>query len=199
MAHNNNSGCINTIFALIFVPLMLFAIGKGCVSCADELFKSSNNRSYTPSSSYNQSNSGDRQSNKLFTPSSNNNEHKEYSQPRYRTEYYDENCSRCNGTGIVVCSYCNGKGYIMGKCSNCKGKGSIHIKRRGLNVFSNEWETYETDEMCVSCLGEGLLKQTCSHCSNDNPSGFIGHNSTYMTCPTCQGRRTFRQSRQVQY
>lgn len=62
MAHNNNSGCINTIFALIFILLMLFAIGKGCVSCADELFKSSNNRSYTPSSSYNQSNSGGRQS-----------------------------------------------------------------------------------------------------------------------------------------
>ena len=32
MANNQNkSGCINFIFLLVFAPLILFAVGKGCI------------------------------------------------------------------------------------------------------------------------------------------------------------------------
>lgn len=119
-------------------------------------------------------------------------------QLRYRTEYYDVRCSRCNGSGSVVCTYCGGKGYLTVTCSQCGGKGSFHVKKGGRNFLTDEWETYETDEMCVSCFGKGVTETRCNHCNSEYPYG--NHLiSTYMTCPSCHGQGIYKESRQVPY
>lgn len=143
-------------------------------------------------------------SNQYTQPQRNNNVYQQPQQPRYRTEYYDERCSQCYGSGSVVCTYCGGKGYIQQICSYCQGEGSKQVyKVVRATIDPSTWEEvdkvygYES-ELCTACMGSGRKEVRCTHCNSEYPYG--NHLiSTYMTCPSCRGQGIFHKSRQVPY
>ncbi|MGM9863528.1 MAG: hypothetical protein ACI305_04610 [Lepagella sp.] len=125
-------------------------------------------------------------------------------QPQFRTEYYDEKCYRCSGTGQIVCPYCSGKGYEKVSCSNCNGRGYKQVYKVVRSTLDPAtWEEtdkvygYE-DEYCTYCFGTGYKKSRCSHCNSEYPYG-NSLISTYITCPECRGQGVFHKSRQVPY
>lgn len=142
MAHNNNSGCINTIFALIFVPLMLFAIGKGCVGCANDLFKSSSNTSYSSHSSEKEDNNkwGENGVDPVLRTSTGG----IYKDPKYPNHYFDI---------TTTCPQCNGKG----QWETIKSNPNIYDSQGNLktNVPIGTTEIVK----CSACYGTGFEKR----------------------------------------
>ena len=176
--------------------ILLFLAGKAC----SEQHRKDNGHAVPIRQDYNSSpqNRTTKPSNQNVIPGVNVDEIRRQSQPHYRTEYYDERCSQCNGSGSIVCSYCGGKGFSNVTCSNCSGRGSHHVRKTAQNVFDDSWDTYETDEMCMACFGKGSVEKRCIHCNSDYPYG-NSLISTYMTCPSCHGQGIFHKSRQVPY
>lgn len=184
------------IVAFFGFCIILFLGGK---ACSESRSNNSNHAApvqqiNTPSPQY----APAHPSNQQAIPGVNVDELRQQYQPRYRTEYYDERCSQCYGSGSVVCSFCGGKGYTYVTCSSCNGRGAHHVRKTAQNVFDDSWDTYETDEMCMACFGKGSVEQRCNHCNSDYPYG-NSLISTYMTCPTCHGQGVFHRSRQVPY
>lgn len=196
---SNNGGCINLIYVLLVAPMLLFALGKGCICCADELFKNTNNVNNSKSSSFtHDSNWKYEHSKQQLAPKMEVNNNHSTSQPRFRTEYYDEKCIKCNGSGTINCMYCNGRGYVIEKCLKCKGKGSIYVEKNKYNFLHDEWETFESYDICISCFGKGGKEIRCTHCRQFDYLDVIS-TSSYMVCPNCHGQGILHRSRQVQY
>lgn len=196
---DNNKSQVKEGFGIIAFfggCILLFLAGK---TCSEHNHKDNGHvqplqQPSTPSPQY----APTHPSNQFTQPQRSNNVYQQPQQPRYRTEYYDERCSQCYGSGSVVCTYCGGKGYTSVTCTYCGGRGSKHVRKGGQNFLTGEWETYETDEMCSACFGKGVTEQRCSHCNSEYPYG--NHLiSTYMTCPTCHGQGIFHKTRQVPY
>lgn len=114
---------------------------------------------------------------------------------KYRTEYYDEKCPSCEGSGRIICPYCGGSARMATTCQSCNGSGKRVIHRTGQNFATGEWETFEDYDVCMNCLGKGVKETVCSYCKNDNYYGTPSH----IACPNCQGRGVFHKSRQVSY
>lgn len=116
---------------------------------------------------------------------------------RYRTEYYNDICSYCSGTGYITCRFCNGTGHLTANCRECNGKGyteftmwvSGNLYEGGHNVTSHL--------SCLKCGGKGTETAPCPHCHliGTKNNSFINGN----TCSTCNGSGRITKSRQVPY
>lgn len=142
MARRNNDGCVDLILVLIFASVILFALGKGCVSCANDLLESSNNPSHTsPAPEENDSHTwGEDGVDPVLRTSTGG----IFKDPNYPNYYFDitTTCPQCNGRGQWETIKPNtdiydangnlktnvpiGKTEIV-KCSACYGTG--HQKR----------------------------------------------------------------------
>lgn len=127
-------------------------------------------------------------------------------QLKYRTEYYEERCELCYGSGHVSCDRCNGRGYIEYNCPECNGSGYRTVTK--YNVEYNDpldflsgvkSRTPYTEEVpCFNCHVSGRTRSACPKCGVDNSYGSNLYSST-ITCPSCKGQGILTKSRQVPY
>lgn len=110
----NNDGCVNFLVFLCIAPFLLFALGKGCVSCADEIYKSSNkvnSSAQTPPKNKCNHKWGENGVDPVLRTSIGG----IYKDPNYPNHYFDV---------TTTCPYCQGKGKIRNiKCEDCYGTG----------------------------------------------------------------------------
>ena len=142
MGYNNSkNGCVNTFWFICVVPILLFAFGKGCISCFDEInnsFKSTNksNNTINPNKKTGNNNWGKNGIDPVLRTSSGG----IYKDPNYPNYYFDITmpCHQCKGKGswesiepnpILYDANGNirtdvpfGKKIIV-KCSACYGTG----------------------------------------------------------------------------
>lgn len=143
MANNQNkSGCINFIFLLTFAPLILFAVGKGCISCASEFFKNSSRTSYTSSKPKEKDNHawGENGVDPVLRTSTGG----IYKDPNFPNHYFDI---------TTTCPQCNGKG----QWETIKPNPNIYDAQGNLrtNVPTGSKETVK----CSVCYGTGYEKR----------------------------------------
>lgn len=65
----------------------------------------------------------------------------------YGTGFYEQNCVRCDGTGLELiskdkCLDCGGIGVIDIPCPNCDGKGYINEEREE----EDDWEEIQNEK-----------------------------------------------------
>lgn len=127
-------------------------------------------------------------------------------QLKYRTEYYEERCERCYGSGHVACDKCSGRGYIEMNCSECNGYGYTTVTKYNIEyndpldfLSGVKSKTPYTENMhCFHCHGSGKIRSACPKCGVDNsygPSMVLFS----LTCPSCNGQGILKKSRQVPY
>lgn len=168
------SGCVNGILFIVFVFFIGFISLKGCVSCADEAYRSCDRWR-------NNKQSKESNNNLLY----HNNSPIERNMYLERQQYYNrvrfkekivvtyEKCSFCNGTGKPVCHTCNGRKLIKTKCWYCQGTG----KSSRLVPDEVKLELKEVPCSCGECSGTGWKDTYCNDCS---PLDII--------CEKCNGR-----------
>ena len=94
-------------------------------------------------------------------------------------------CTRCSGTGRVMCPVCNGTGMRSVKCMMCQGTGSVPCFRCGGTkraLVNGKMITCPSckgtgKSTCAPCRGEGKLSQGCNACDVDH----------MVKCPECGG------------
>lgn len=162
MAYENNDGCGGCVNLLLFVLFAFFIIVlffKGCVSCADEAYRSYNK--------WRQNNSVQKPETNIYIPS----QQDAYQQ---RNEYIHQNssmtnerkvvsyyaiCPVCNGSGRPTCSTCNGSRWVRRRCFNCNGTGkSSYLTTDGEKLVP-------VPCACNECSGTGWKETICPNCS----------------------------------
>lgn len=127
-------------------------------------------------------------------------------QLKYRTEYYEERCERCYGTGHIACDRCNGRGYVENTCPECKGYGYTTVTKYNIEyndpldfMSGVKCKTPYTEKIyCFHCHGSGKVTSSCPKCGVDNsytPSIIL----STITCPSCNGQGIIKRSRHVSY
>lgn len=191
---SKNKDGIQSVLGFIAVIAVVAFVGK----CSSESNKSSNQSSNSSPSQY-------------TSPT----QQQQHSQPqnyapvrqlRYRTEYYDETCDRCHGTGRVTCDRCGGRGYVEVYCQECNGQGYTTETRYDIEyndpldfMSGVKSRTPYTEKMyCFHCGGTGKLRSGCPKCGIDN-SSTQGMFATTISCQACNGNGTIQRSLQVPY
>ncbi len=190
-----NKESIQSIMVFIAIIAAVAFVGK----CSFENSHKSQDNSqhqYVPPSQLSQPNSYQQQHNTpSYTP-----------QLKYRTEYYEERCVRCYGSGYIACDRCNGGGYVEHTCSNCNGYGYTTVTKYDIEyndpfdfLSGVKSRTPYTEKMyCFHCQGSGKIRSDCPKCGVDNSFG-PGIYSSTITCPSCNGQGVLKKSRQVSY
>ena len=98
--YNRNDGCSTILWLICVVPILLFALGKGCISCVEELSKSSSNHvntSRTPIKENKKHTWGENGVDPVLRTSTGG----IYQDPNYPGYYFDitTTCPQCNGKG----------------------------------------------------------------------------------------------------
>lgn len=98
--YRNNNGCITFLWFILVVPMLLFAVGKGCVSCVQELSKSSSRNTSSTIKTNNNRNDhewGENEVDPVLRTSSGG----IFKDPNYPDYYFDITipCRQCNGKG----------------------------------------------------------------------------------------------------
>ena len=100
---------------------------------------------------------------------------------------YDE-CTACNGTGLITCSACSGTGkeqkWPFVECPNCQGYGM----------------TFTARQTCYYCNGTGIVNGApCPNCYD--PERGIGtgeiileNDTAIYTCEMCEGKKVVREN-----
>ena len=135
--YNNNSGCSTTIWIILVVPMLLFLIGKGCISFIGSIDTHTNNsKTYSQPKKENNHKWGEKGVDPVLRTSSGG----IYKDPNYPNHYFDITmpCHQCNGKGSweslrVNPDISDSKGNIRGnvpvgiketiKCNACYGTG----------------------------------------------------------------------------
>ncbi len=89
----------------------------------------------------------------------------------------EEKCKSCNGTGI--CSKCSGTGKVI--CENCDGKGYY-------TVYYEDWDC-DIYIPCEKCGGfdDNVARDTSKDLFKAVKKGKIGLGSGKVECPYCNG------------
>lgn len=192
---SKNKDTIQSAFGFIAIIAVVAFVGK-CVSENSHDSKSNSSNQYSqPTQSSNPVPVSNQNSTPTYTP-----------QVKYRTEYFDQNCEYCNGTGRITCDKCNGRGYIETYCSECNGNGYTIITKYNIEyndpldfLSGVKNRTPYTEKMyCFHCSGTGRIKSGCPVCGVDYTS-MQGFFATTIDCYYCNGSGTVRRSRQVPY
>lgn len=141
--NNNNDGCSTIIYLLIVVPILLFFAGKGCVSCADSVFKStsrSNRSSNSQSSNEDNHKWGENGVDPVLRTSTGG----IYKDPNYPNHYFD----------------------ITTPCHQCKGKGSWETITTNPDAYDSNGKLRSNVPIgkteivkCSACYGTGFEKR----------------------------------------
>lgn len=192
---SKNKDSIQSTLGFIAVIAIVAFVGK-CVSENDHGTKNNSLHQYTPPTQIsNPTSIPNQNSTPICTPP-----------VKYRTEYYDEICEHCNGTGRITCDKCNGRGYIEKYCPECNGNGYTVITKYNIEyndpldfLSGVKSKTPYTEKIyCFHCSGTGRLKSGCPQCGADYTS-MPGIFATTIECYFCNGSGTVRRSRQVPY
>ena len=111
------------------------------------------------------------------------------SQPtlKYRTITYEQQCSYCNGSGVVICPICRGSGFTKRTCDFCNGTGG---KRRVACFYCRNGLT-SPGTYCITCGGSGYTEESCMSCGGSGYHSDVCQNCDFMkhtvTCSHCKG------------
>ncbi len=101
---SKNKDSIQSVLRFIATVAVVAFVGK-CVSENSHDSKNESSHQYTPPTQTPIQLRSNQNTTPIYTP-----------QVKYRTEYYNEICEHCNGTGWTICDKCNGRGYIEKYC-----------------------------------------------------------------------------------
>lgn len=192
---SKNKESIQSVFGFIAIIAVIAFIGK-CSSENNHNSQRNSQHQYIPPTQSSSTNTYQQPKQApAYTP-----------QLKYRTEYYEERCERCYGSGHIACDRCNGRGYVENTCSECNGYGYTVVTK--YNVEYNDpldflsgvkSKTPYTEKMhCFHCQGSGKIRSSCPKCGADNSYGQSIFSST-IVCPSCNGQGIVKRSRQVPY
>lgn len=192
---SKNKDSIQSVLGFIAIIAVVAFVGK----CASENSHQSNTNSQREYSQPSQNPQPNSYKQPTQTPS--------YTpQLRYRTEYYEDRCERCYGTGHITCDRCNGRGYIEYTCSECNGSGYREVTKY-YTEYNDPFDftsgvksstPYQEKLPCFNCHVSGKIRRGCPKCGVDNSFGPSIYSST-ITCPYCNGQGILKKSRQVPY
>ena len=76
------------------------------------------------------------------------------------TDPFQEDCSKCSGSGTNACHTCD-----EGVCRSCKGKRSYTVKKAGGATMKKPCNSCKKSGKCQLCKGTGQSKKACRSCS----------------------------------
>ncbi len=157
--HDGCGGCINLIMFVIFAFFVIVIFFKGCVSCADEAYKSYNK--------WHRNNSIKETKTNIYIPNQQDahQQRQEFFQQKspVRNERkvitYSAICPVCNGSGRPTCHTCNGERRAKQQCFHCNGTGkSSYLTNDGEKLIP-------VPCTCNECNGKGWIVTLCPDCS----------------------------------